>query len=148
LSGGGIIFNEIAEFIEARYADAHKIVEVGFGGRTETANKLAEKVKAEIILTDVNLDLEKVETKGNIKIVIDDIFNPNWEIYEKADLIYAIRPNPEIQKQIIEVAFKSGADALLNVIGDEWPETENKYMKHEVVNYKKVILHLFINFAK
>ena len=121
---------------------------MGFGGRTETANKLAEKVKAEIILTDVNLDLlGKVEPKGNVKIVIDDIFNPNWEIYEKADLIYAIRPNPEIQKQIIEVAFKSGADALLNVISDEWPETENKYMKHEVVNYKKVILHLFINIS-
>ncbi|MEM3466990.1 MAG: UPF0146 family protein [Candidatus Jordarchaeales archaeon] len=141
------IFNEIAEFIETRYANARKIIEVGFGGRTETAIKLAKKINAEIILTDVNPDFLNTELnaelKGSIRVVIDDIFNPNWKLYEKANLIYAIRPNPELQKQIIDVASKSGADALLKVLSDEWPETENMNMKHEVINYKGVILHFF-----
>lgn len=100
-------------------------------------------------MTDINLDHFKgVKTRSNVRLVVDDIFNPNWKLYDGADLIYSIRPNPELQKQIIEVAFRSGADALLKVLSDEWPETDNKNMKHEVVNYKGVILHLFLNTAR
>ncbi|MBS7287706.1 MAG: hypothetical protein KIH01_02890 [Candidatus Freyarchaeota archaeon] len=136
----------MAEFIEARYCNARKIVEIGVGRQVGVAVKLAEKIRAEIILTDINPDYFKsIKTRSNVRLVVNDIFNPNWKLYEGADLIYSIRPNPEVQKQIIEVAFKSGADSLLKVLSDEWPETDNKYMRHEVVNYKGVILHLFLN---
>lgn len=78
-------------------------------------------------------------------MVVDDIFNPNWKLYEGANLIYAIRPNPEVQNQILEVASEVGADVLLNVLSEEWPETNNRRMKHKLINYKGITLHLFLN---
>ncbi|MEM1657554.1 MAG: UPF0146 family protein [Candidatus Jordarchaeales archaeon] len=135
--------------METRYRNARKIVEVGVGRKYEVAARLASNLTAELILTDLNPNFfVGVRLGRNVKMIVDDIFNPDWKLYEGADLIYAIRPNPEVQNQILEVASRVGADVLLNVLSGEWIETNNKKMKHVLINYKGVTLHLFLNVSR
>ncbi len=137
---------KVAEFIIKRYCKANKIVEVGVGKKPQTALKLSKALNAEIIVTDVKPEVIAPLTKEKkIKAIIDDVFNPNLEIYKGANLIYAIRPNPEVQGQVVNIALRVGADALLKTLNDEWHEVTQTPMKHQTVNYKNVIMHHFLN---
>ena len=67
--------------------------------------------------------------RWNLNSVLDDISNPNLEIYENADLIYSIRPPFELIPKLASLGKRIGADVLiiplsedayLSALSEEW----------------------------
>ena len=65
-------------YIIANYRDASLIVEVGVGGFPLVALTLQEYLNMDIIMTDIKLYRDQ--------IVVDDITNPDINIYKNASL--------------------------------------------------------------
>lgn len=120
---------DIAEYIAKSYPRAKRIVEAGIGSETCVFEKLKEK-NFSVIAFDL-----KPKSKDK-KIIKFNAFSPEaLEIFRGAELIYAIRPNPELTEALIEIAKQVNADLLIRPFAtDEKPES----MK--LVNYKKARL--------
>jgi len=119
---------DVAEYIEKNYpkarAGARKIVEAGIGSETCVFEKLKEK---NFNVTAFDL---KPKTRKTIK---SNVFSPEAiEIFKEAELIYAIRPNPELTEALKNIAKDVNADLLIRPFSsDEKPEDMT------LVNYKR-----------
>ena len=119
------MWKDFAKYIINNYAEADKIVEVGVGKFHEVASILQENIKTTIVLTDIK--------PSSCKIVQDDICNPDLKIYKGSSLIYSIRPQPELQPYIIDVAENVGADIIIKPFSTEFVS----YNKMKLLNYRK-----------
>lgn len=119
------MWKDFAQYIINNYANSDKIVEVGVGKFHLVGSILQENLKANIVLTDIK--------PSSIKIVQDDICNPDLKIYKGASLIYSIRPQPELQPYIINVAEKVGADVIIKPFSTEFVSSN----KMKLLNYLK-----------
>lgn len=119
------MWKDFAQYIINNYANSDKIVEVGVGKFHLVGSILQENLKANIVLTDIK--------PSSIKIVQDDICNPDLKIYNGASLIYSIRPQPELQPYIINVAEKVGADVIIKPFSTEFVSSN----KMKLLNYLK-----------
>ncbi len=117
----------LAEFILKNYSG--KVVEVGIGNYTEIAEFLAER-GLDVVATDV------IERETWVNFFVDDIQKPNLRIYEGAELIYSLRPPPEIFNDIISVAKKVGADCIIKPLYGEYPGGR-------LVNYRGLAFHMW-----
>lgn len=123
---------DLVEFIARRYRKAKKIVEVGVGAYPWIAKGVKERLPGvEVVVTDTNEETLAIAKKAypEIKTVLDDILKPRLKIYEKADLIYSLRPPPEMVHDILELASKVGCDVLIRPFSDE--EGGYAYSKEE-----------------
>ena len=127
------MWKDFAEYIINNYEDADKIVEVGVGKFYIVSSILQENLKANIILTDIK--------PSSCEIVQDDICKPNLKIYRGSSLIYSIRPQPELHNNIIDVALKVGADAIIKPFSTESVSCN----KMKLLNYKKASFYKMIN---
>jgi len=118
----------LAEFILNNYSG--KVVEVGIGNHTKIAEFLAER-GLEVVATDV------IERGTKVDFFVDDIQNPNLRIYEGAELIYSIRPPPEIFNAIISLAKRIDADCIIKPLYGEHPGGG------ELINYKGLAFYLW-----
>ncbi|WXG40692.1 MAG: UPF0146 family protein [Candidatus Freyarchaeum deiterrae] len=133
----------IIEYIVSNYSNSRKIVEVGVGRLPEIAIALKEKLPdAEIIVTDVipNI-LVQLSNCHHIKSVIDDVTSPNMRIYKNSDLIYSIRPPPELQYYLLRIANTVKSDLILRLLTNETVCVNHP--KHRIINYKKTVLNIF-----
>jgi len=101
----------IGEYIKRNYRSA---VEIGVG----------ENLVAARILRDAGVpirctDIRPVPSEAGIQVARDDIFSPDEELYEGAELLYAIRPGVEMVPPLIALAERTGADLLVYHLGDE-----------------------------
>lgn len=127
---------KIASHISENYGPARKIVEVGIGKVSVVAAELQRLLPGcDLVVTDVE---EPPELPAGARFVRGDITAPDLSVYEGADLIYAIRPPPELQPHLLRVAREVGADLLLKLASDEEAAEGGK-----LVNYQGVTLHLF-----
>jgi len=133
----------IIEYIVSYYSNSKKIVEVGVGRLPEIAFAIKEKLPdAEIIVTDINPNtLAKISNYHNIEFATDDVTSPNMRIYNNSDLIYSIRPPPELQYYLLRIAKTVKADLILRVLTNE--PVCVRHPKHKVINYKKTVLNVF-----
>jgi uncharacterized UPF0146 family protein len=133
----------IIEYITSNYSKSRKIVEVGVGRFPEIAIGLKGKLpEAEIIVTDVNPHiLEQMSKYHGIKTAVDDVISPNMRIYKGSDLMYSIRPPPELQYYLLRIAEIVKADLILRLLMNEPLCIDHP--RHKVINYKKAVLHLF-----
>ncbi len=116
----------LAEFIAQRYK---RVAEIGIGNNVEIAELLKSK-GVSVVATDV----KKVNT--SVEFYIDDVFNPKLEIYRGVELIYSIRPPPEMFRAIIKLSKLLDADCIIKPLyGD--------YFDGELVNYKGVSFYLW-----
>jgi len=99
----------VGEYIKNHY---HSAVEVGFGGKTIAAEILFA-AGIPVICTDVHSYNSKIPS------VVDDCVEPNYSIYQNAEVIYAIRPGIEIVPALITLAKKVGADLIIYHLGFE-----------------------------
>uniref|UniRef100_A0A7C3ZF25 UPF0146 protein ENR21_04445 n=1 Tax=Archaeoglobus fulgidus TaxID=2234 RepID=A0A7C3ZF25_ARCFL len=119
---------QIAGYIAENYRG--KVVEVGIGRFTAVAEFLA-KMGFNVVVTDI---IRRNVPEGCV-FYLDDITNPNLQIYEGASLIYSLRPPPEIFSAILRVSRKVGADCIIKPLyGD--------CMHGKIVNYKGVQFYL------
>ncbi len=102
---------DLAEFIAKNYSG--RVVEVGVGYFPHIARMLVD-LGLDVILTD----REERYLEG-MKVEKDDIFSPQMEIYQGADLIYSIRPPLEMQLALAGLAAWVGADVIVRPLQDE-----------------------------
>lgn len=119
------MWKDFAQYIINNYADADKIVEVGVGKFHMVGSILQENLNTTIVLTDIK--------PSSSKIVQDDICNPDLKIYKGSSLIYSIRPQPELQPYIIDVAENVGADIIIKPFSTEFVSSN----KMKLLNYRK-----------
>jgi len=127
---------KIASYISENYGSTSKIVEVGIGKVSVVAAELRRLLPGcDLVVTDVK---EPAELPAGAKFVCDDITAPDLGVYQGADLIYAIRPPPELQPHLLRVAREVGADLLLKLTSDEEAAESGK-----LVNFQGITFHLF-----
>ncbi|MGQ9721106.1 MAG: UPF0146 family protein [Candidatus Jordarchaeum sp.] len=132
----------IIEYIISNYRYSGKIVEVGVGKFPQIALGLKKALpETEIIVTDLNPQFLEYLSNENIKTFVDDIIKPDIKIYSNSDLIYSIRPPPEFQHYLFRIAKIVKADLILRLLTNEYLCIYHP--SHEIINYKKTVLHLF-----
>ena len=135
----------IVEFIATLFPKPKKIIEVGIGKLPKIALKLAEKFPgAEIIVTDIDPHIiQQIKQQyPQIKAIKDDITKPNIKLYQNADLIYSIRPPPELAPYLLKLAKKVGASLIIRPLGSETHEIQSILEKVKVVRFKQATLIL------
>lgn len=119
------MWNDLSEYIyqlcENNEKEVSKVVEIGIGKFYNISNYLNEKENIELIMTDINPSSEK--------IIKDDIFNPNLEIYDNTDIIFSIRPPFEIQNAIMNLRDKLDCFLIIKPLFNEDLSIEAKKMK-------------------
>ncbi len=121
-------YKEFAEFILLNLKNKEsKIIEVGIGKEHSVYNEL-KKLKANIIAVDIDISSDE--------FIKDDITKPNMSVYEKGEIIYSIRPPPELYPFLKEIARKVKALLIIKPLAtDEPPE-------FKLVNYKGLYFYI------
>ncbi|MDG5820137.1 UPF0146 family protein [Natronococcus sp. A-GB7] len=109
-------FRENRATLEEHLATYGRVVEVGIGRRTELAAALAE---ADVSVTATDITPRAVP--GTVEFVTDDVVDPDLEVYEDAEAIYARNLPPELHRPTLEVAERVGADFLFTTLGGDQP---------------------------
>ncbi len=122
------MWNDFSEYIIANYKNASRIVEVGVGGFPLVGLILQEHLNMDIIMTDIK--------PYHDLVILDDITNPDLNIYRDASLIYSIRPPEELQQHIKVVAEAVGADLIIKPLSTEYIQVDRSM---KLINYKKAI---------
>lgn len=125
---------DIAEYILKNYRN--KVVEVGVGSRPQVA--LILKDWMDVVVTDIN-----EQRYSGIRFCMDDIFNPDIEIYRNASLVYSIRPPIDLQEAIAKTAKEVGADLLIRPFGNEKADLSRYFKNCAMLNYKKARFYIY-----
>ncbi|RMF91804.1 MAG: hypothetical protein D6733_00145 [Methanobacteriota archaeon] len=119
---------DIAGYILSNYGDAGKIVEVGIGAEDSLFRELARKKGLEVLATDI------APIAGAYR---DDAREPDMAIYRGADLIYSIRPPPELIPHLERIADHVGASLLIRPLSTD---SCCKPPSMRLVNHGKAVL--------
>jgi len=101
----------IGKYIASHYTRA---IEIGIG-RNEEAAKIVSSTGALMRCTDVKAP----GSFGSLPFFLDDIFSPDDSLYTGAEVIYAIRPAPEMIPPLILLAERINADLIVYHLGFE-----------------------------
>jgi len=113
-------FSKIAHLISKLYPRARKIIEVGVGRSPYTLLQLRSLLpNVEIVATDIDQEVVRELNGMGVKSLVDDIFEPDEEVYEGADLIYSIRPPFELIPRLAELGSRIGADILIIPLSED-----------------------------
>lgn len=104
---------DMAEYIEARY---RKAVEIGIGHDPRVAQELVRR-GIEVTATD----RAAVHHPG-LAVVRDDVTEPRIALYQDADVLYAVRPPPELVPHLIRLARIVNADLLVKALASDFLE--------------------------
>lgn len=133
----GIIgYDGLAEYVRSHYPAGARIVEVGVGRHPDVA--LLLKDHFDLVCTDVN-------DPGipDIPYVHDDIYRPDLSLYKGAALVYSIRPPPDMQVPMAEIAAAAGADLLIRPFSSEHVDLGRFFRHYRCVNYKQAVFYLY-----
>ena len=90
------------------------LVEVGVGRRVGVAGALADRGRR-VTATDVAAR----EVPAGVRFALDDVTDPDPAVYADADAVYALRCPPELQRAVVTVAGRAGADCLFTTLGGD-----------------------------
>jgi len=105
------IERSVGEYIASHYTRA---VEAGIGRNTVAAEMIAQE-GALVRCTDIR----PLELPPHLHFAEDDIFDPDLSLYQKAAVIYAIRPAIEMVPPLIALARAVNSDLLVCHLGFE-----------------------------
>lgn len=125
----------ISEWISSHYGNAEKIVEIGVGKSTDVLLDL-EKALPECEL--IGIDIRESQVPEGVRFEMDDVSEPDLDIYEGSDLIYSIRTPYELYKHILKLAKGVGADVLVKPLNSEEIPSWGK-----LVNYSGISFYLW-----
>ncbi len=127
---------EFAHFI-AENAPGRRTIEIGIGFQLSVALRLKE-LGYEVTVVDWNEEaVENAEREG-LKAVKDDVFNPRMEIYRGTDVIYSVRPTPEIVEPILHIGRNLKKPVyILPFSGDPVPPGT------QLVNYRGLAIYVY-----
>lgn len=101
----------MGNYIISHYTRA---IEIGIG-RNEVAARIVRNAGGLIRCIDV----KPLEMPEDLPFSQDDIFSPDISLYTGAEVIYAIRPAPEMIPPLIELAMQINADLIVYHLGFE-----------------------------
>jgi len=126
------------EYVCKNYASARKVVEVGVGRDTGVLEGVAKCIEGEIFGTDIEPIAD-----GNVTVLKDDILEPKLELYLGSDLIYSIRPPPELLPHIEKLAYDVGANLIIRPLVTDSVGVCSFFKSRRLVNYKGAVFYLF-----
>jgi len=101
----------LVDFIAGRYNNA---VEIGIGHSPDVAFALLGR-GVHVFATDMELF-----HYAGLHVVVDDITSPDLSLYDGIDLLYSMRPPPELIPYMTSLAKKISADLILKPLSDEY----------------------------
>ena len=105
----------LVDYIVDRYKYG---VEVGIGHFPDVALALLE-AGVRVFATDIR----PFKHKG-LKVVVDDVTAPNRSLYAGLDVIYALRPPPELISYMQKLAQGIGAALIVKPLASEYHQGE------------------------
>jgi uncharacterized protein len=105
------IENSVAGYLVSHYCRA---VEIGIGRNTHAAECLSQ---AGVLLRSTDVKSQKIPPRLNF--TLDDVFEPDLSLYQGADVIYSIRPAPEMVPPMIDIARAVNCDLIVCHLGFE-----------------------------
>ena len=100
-----------------------RAVEVGVGRRREVLEAL-RSLGVEVTAVDV------VPMRG---VVVDDVLEPELSVYSGAELIYSLRPPPELYPHLIKLAERVGASLVIVPMSTDPAPTGMRLVNHRGV---------------
>ena len=97
-----------------RLSDCDRVVEVGVGRRPGVAADLAAR-GVDVTATDI---CERPTPEG-VRLVRDDVTDPDLAVYRGVDAVYARHCPPELQRPARDVARAVGARFLFTTLGGD-----------------------------
>jgi uncharacterized UPF0146 family protein len=113
---------DIADFITLSYSDAETIIEVGVGVNPWVSKLVKERLpKTRVIVTDV--DKEKLiyvrKLCPNLELMHENILEPHLKVYYDANLVFSIRPPPELVPELFRLSQRVGCNILIRPYSSE-----------------------------
>lgn len=105
-------YRGLTDYIARRYGYA---AEIGIGHFPDVALELAKR-GVRVFATDI----EQFEHRG-LRVVIDDITEPQVSLYRKTDLLYSLRPPPELVPYMRRLATDICAELIVKPLASEYP---------------------------
>jgi uncharacterized UPF0146 family protein len=99
-------------YIAGNYQSA---VEIGIGSYPDLAFALMGR-GTRVFATDI-----RAFQYDGLKVLVDDVTEPDIAAYGGADLIYSLRPPPELIPHMVRLAAKAGCDLIIKPLSSEHP---------------------------
>jgi hypothetical protein len=126
------MWKDLSLYIINKSAPGDKIIEIGAGKFLEVSSHIKECSKLNLIVTDIKPFQDW--------ILKEDVFNPNWELYDGVKIIYSIRPPMELHQALMDLAIKINATLIIKPLTDD---TINTMPKMRLINYKKTYFYIY-----
>jgi uncharacterized UPF0146 family protein len=103
-------YQGLVEFIAYRY---NRAVEIGIGHFPDVALLLSQN-DVRVFATDI-----KAFQYRGVKVIMDDIMEPDLSLYGGLDLIYSLRPPPELVPYMIRLSHRLSTDLIIKPLSSE-----------------------------
>jgi uncharacterized protein len=103
----------LVDFIARRY---QSVAEIGIGLFPDVAYALLNQ-RVQLLATDI-----RPLKHDGLKVVVDDITEPDISQYAGVNLIYSMRPPPELVPYMVRLAGKISAGLIIKPLSSEYPE--------------------------
>ena len=104
-------YEGLVEYISGNYRNA---VEIGIGHFPDVAYALLEK-GIKVFATDV-----KAYRYRGFKVIVDDVTMPDISLYTAIDLLYALRPPPELVPYMERLSKMFSSDLIVKPLSSEY----------------------------
>lgn len=104
-------YEGLVNYIAGRYGNA---VEIGIGHFPDVAFALLKR-GVRVFATDI----QPFHYSG-LKVIVDDILEPDFSAYTTLDLIYSLRPPPELVPYIVRLARRLSTDLIIKPLASEY----------------------------
>lgn len=103
-------YKGLVDYISDRY---NKTVEIGIGHCPDVAFALLRR-GVHVFATDI-----EEFRYGGLKVIVDDIVEPNPSAYPPSDLIYSLRPPSELVPFMMRLAERLSTDLIIKPLSSE-----------------------------
>ena len=103
----------LVNYIAGKYVHA---AEIGIGHSPDVAFALMKK-GIRVFATDV-----RPFQYNGLKVVMDDITVPAISVYTDIDIIYSLRPPPELVPYMVRLARTLSSDLIVKSLASEYPD--------------------------
>jgi len=104
-------YQGLLDYITGRYDYA---AEIGIGHFPDVAFALLKR-GVRVFATDI----QPFHYSG-LKVIVDDILEPDFPAYTTLDLIYSLRPPPELVPYIVRLARRLSTDLIIKPLASEY----------------------------
>jgi uncharacterized UPF0146 family protein len=103
-------YEGVVDFIACRYDSA---AEIGIGHFPDVAFTLIQR-SVRVFATDI-----KAFQYRGLKVFVDNIIEPDLSLYDGVDLVYSLRPPPELVPYMMRLSRRLSTDLIIKPLSSE-----------------------------